>query len=402
MTTQNAVDSYTRTMVDAFDEKDVVGVSFGMAAWFGRVESGSRTVFSPDSGTVDIDIIRANERTAALVPRGINATLLGDDKKNTRTQQFTNFSRVFPLAEEEGNIEATKLTDRRAGEAPYQGTLTREDRLKLDAMEQHAEHIRRMARLFERLATSSIMTGTMPAILGATDPDLIYDFKRLATHNETLGTTWTGAADIMQDIDDGCRLIRIDSKLRADFMLLGSKAMKAFLADSDVKEKADNRRFELIRVSDSNPVPDRYMRFVDAGLEPRGMLRTPAGYTLWMFTYVDGYTNDAGTFVEYMHPEKVLIASTQARCDRYFGPADVLPLTPQEMQMYRETFGFDADFGPMPDRIKNPGGIITPEMFHFDAYRSNNRKSLTIRTQAAPIFATTHTDGFYVIENAGA
>ncbi len=49
---------------------------------------------------------------------------------------------------------------------------------------------------------------------------------------------------------------------------------------------------------------------------------------------------------------------------------------------------------PMPPNIKNLGSVITPAMFYSDAYKAQDDKKVTIRTQAAPIFATTQTDAF--------
>jgi len=49
---------------------------------------------------------------------------------------------------------------------------------------------------------------------------------------------------------------------------------------------------------------------------------------------------------------------------------------------------------PMPPNIKNQSAIISPAMFYSDAYKAQDDKKITIRTQAAPIYATTQTDAF--------
>ena len=59
-------------------------------------------------------------------------------------------------------------------------------------------------------------------------------------------------------------------------------------------------------------------------------------------------------------------------------------------------FGFNMDAPPMPANIKGSGTLM-PNMFHSDAYMAANGKALTVRTQAAPIFATTMTDAFVTI-----
>ena len=393
-------DPYSRFMTDAFDEKAVISVSTGFQSFFGRPEAGaSRTLFSPDSSLVSIDIMRGNEKTSALIPRGIVSRPLGPSQKNTNAQKYSNFNRVYPLAEEEGDIAADQLIARQAGENPYATNVIQEQRLRGLALEHHQEHVRRIVRLFERLSAESILEGTMPAILGTIDPDLIYDFRRNAANIITVGTVWTNsAADILGDIDNGCSKVRQNGRTTPDMMILAGDTMAAFLADADVQAQADNRRFELIHVNSQMGVPDKFSRFIENGFLPRGRLRTPAGYELWMFTYIDGYDNSSGTFVNYMPSGYVSICNSQARCDRYFGPPERLPNVPARAQLYEQMFGFSPAAAPMPPKIRGLGTTVRAGMFHFDAYYSSDWKSATVRSQAAPIFATTQTDAFVTLK----
>ena len=97
-------DLFSRIMVEMYDEKDIIGVPTVGQAIFGRSENGSKTIFSPDSNLVDIDIVRGNEKTAALVPRGTVSRHLGSLQKNTRIEQGSSFSRKYPLAIEESDL----------------------------------------------------------------------------------------------------------------------------------------------------------------------------------------------------------------------------------------------------------------------------------------------------------
>jgi hypothetical protein len=168
------------------------------------------------------------------------------------------------------------------------------------------------------------------------------------------------------------------------------------VAHADVIAKAENRRFELIEVG-STPVPPSMMRFVDAGAIPRGRLRTPRGNEVWLFTYLDTYTDSAGEPQPYMPVDEALIACSTARCDRYFGPPENLPDIPMRTQLYQQLFGFAPDMEPMPANIKDVSAAISPAMFYFDAYVSDNWKRVTCRTQSAPIYATTQTDAFVTL-----
>ena len=400
MSIQQAVDTYSRVMVEAFDEKSVIGVSRGFQTFFGRVENGSKTVFSPNANVVDIDIMRGNEKTAALIQRNASGRSNSvANPINTNEQKYTNFSRAYPLGEEISDIDSEQLNSRVAGENPYAASITKFDRLRILGIQHHEEHIRRFVRMFERLAAQSVILGVQDSILGTANTDLQYDFRRASGNTITVANPWDGgSATIIADIDAGNLQFRTTSKTSPDMMILGSSAMNSFINDSDVQAQADNRRFELIQVSSNNPVPDRFARFVSAGFNARGLLRTPSGYELWLFSYVDRYSTNAGVFTPFMPVDKAVIASSRSRNDRYFGPSNVLPKTQARIQFYQEWFGFSPLAAPMPMNIKDLGATVLPAMFYFDAYMSSNAKTLTQRTQTAPIFATTQTDAFVTLD----
>lgn len=395
-----ATDAYSRFMAALFDEKQLIGVSTGFLSMFGRLVTGAKTLFSPDANVVEIDIMRGNEKLAATIHRGTEAVSLGGTKKTTATQKFTTFSRQYPLIEETAPITATQLNSRVAGENPY-ARITKGDRARLLALEHHQEHIRRIVRTMEFLAKESVLNGKQPAIIGTANEALIYDFKRLASHTITVGTGWNQASpDILGDIDGGCELIRQDGHVMPDFIVIGGTAMGSFISDTTVKEQADNRRFELINVSTNNPVPDKLAHMVAGGFVPRGRLRTPKGYELWLFTYVDTYQDTAGTAIKYMPEDQALIGASQARCDRYFGPSETLPasLSSHREQLYQSLFGIGTANILAPPNIKNMGAVINPAMFYNDAYYGPDGKNIVIRTQAAPILAVTMTDAFALLD----
>ena len=395
--TPQAADIYPRIMVELFNEKNIIGVPTGFQAFFGRPENGSKTVFSPDASVIDIDIMRGNERTAALIQRGSGRSVNG--AASTNEQKYTSISRLYPLGEETSDISADQLNKRVAGENPY-SNLTKFDRMRLLAIDEHEEHIRRFVRMFERLAAQSVILGIQDGIIGTSNADLQYDFKRASGNTITVGNAWnSGSQTIMADIDGGCNQFRETSKMTPDMIIIGQDAMSSFIADADVQTLADNRRFELLEVSTGNPVPPKFDKFVAGGFIPRGRLRTPEGFTLWMFTDVDIFTNSAGAATAYMTKDKAVIASSMSRNDRYFGPSEMLPVTSAHRAFYREMFGFDDVSAPMPMNIKGASDIISPGMFYFDAYESAGRKSITHRTQTGPIFATTQTDAFVTLQS---
>lgn len=391
------VDGYSRVMIDLFDEREMISVSTGFLSFFGAPESGGRTVYADSSEVVDIDIIRGNEKTAALVQRGQLAAK-NLDSKNASDQKYSSFSRVFPLGEEEDTITADQLNKRVAGEDPY-AAQPKQDRLTVLASNNHSEHIRRFVRLFELLAAQAIITGKMDAILGTANVDLQYDFRRNAENIFSPAIAWDQAtATIMADIDEGCDVVRKNGKVTPDMAIVGGGTMEAMIDNDAFQAKADNRRFELIEVSTNTPVPDRFRRFVESGFIARGKLRTAKGYELWLFTYIDGYTDENGDFVKYMPEDKMVIASSRARCDRYFGPGEIMPNNSQRLDMMSEMFGVQNPQTMSMPVVKNDS-LIDAAMFTFDAYPHASNKGINIRTQAAPIFATTMTDAFVTIED---
>lgn len=398
--TPTVQDLFSRIMVEAFDEKDMIAVPTVGQAFFGNPANNSKTVYSPNSLTVDIDIIRGNERIAALVPRGTVSRHLGSLQKNTKVQQGTSFSRKYPLAIEEGDIGAEQLTQRLMGENPYSNTAKRERLLEL-AAQQVKENMKRLIRLGEVLAWQSLLTGKQDTIVGTTDTDLQYDFRRNTNHTFTVSTAWSNAAaDILGDIDTACNLIRQNGHMRADMIFLGSTAMDGVMKNTAIKDQADNRRFMSISMLGGiEAVPARYQRFLDSGAQCRGKIVTPDGFELWVFTYIDVYTNSGGTATKYLTDDLALVASSEARADRYFGPSEILPSIPMRDMFYQQMFGVSPSAVPMPPNVKN-SGIITPAAFYHDAYASNDWTRVSCRTQYAPIFATTMTDGFATIDVA--
>ncbi|MCK5604094.1 major capsid protein [Candidatus Pacearchaeota archaeon] len=393
-----ALNDLTRHMVGMFDETDVISVPTGGQAFFGRPETGAVTHFSPDIASVEMDIIRGNEKTAVLIPRLTSGRPLGPTQKNIAQQKYTNVVRAFPLSIEEIDITSGQLLQRQANENPYAAT-TREQRNRLLATKGYNEAIRRHARMFERLCWQSLIEGVMDAILGTTNTDEQYDFYRNSALTFTVANAWdTGSATIMADIDLMVKRLRRLGHVRADMGIIGTDAFNAMINDADFLAIADNRRIAQATISPDEQLPSKFQRFVDAGLDLRGRMQTASGKMIWLFTYDEVYEDASGTPVEYMPLDKMLICSSTARCDRYFGPSDVLPMDSMRAAWINEVFGIQPGAEPIPTNIMNPGGIIMPEMFHVDATGMGNNRRRTLEVESAPIFATTQTDGFGVLD----
>jgi hypothetical protein len=385
-------------MSSTFDEHKIVGVPSMFQRLFGR--PGSDTLFTQDSATVEIDIIRnEGEQMARLIERGVVGRVIeGLDHKDLGTTEWASNTRKWTLVEEQGSISPDQLLYRDPGELQFQGK-TRQERMRDRAMRINVEAVRRCVRLFEYLCSQSVLYGKMPAILGTSDQTMNYDFLRNATHNFYAPAPWANAAtDIPSHFDLAWKLIRIDGHMNSDFTLLGTDAMNNIINNTIVKSRADNRRFELIEVGLGNPVPERFNHLIEGGASPRGRMRTPGGHEIWMFTYDDYYTDEAGDPQPYLPVWAAVFGASGARSDRYFGPPERNPMRPSEMREYSEVFGLSPTALPQGVNVKGAGSVLDPAWFYFDFYEPTNKKGLTLRTQTAPIFATTQTDAWVTID----
>jgi hypothetical protein len=389
-------------MAQAFDERAIIGNPTGFLSWFNR-PGYSTTKFSPVASVVDINIVRGNERTAVMVPRGTISKPLGKSQKNAQGTRYTTFSRRFPLALEESTISSDQLEFKGLTEDP---TMPADhlSRMRGLALEAHQEQVRRMIRLFERLAAQAILTGKQDAIIGA-GADYQYDFKRKATHSfaaSGAGGSWGSAAsDVIGCIETGCDLVRQDAHMNPDVLLLSKESIAGLMDNTAFTAFSNSRRINLLQFGPDTPMPPQFAPMVASGWIWRGRLDTPSGYTLNVFTYMDTYADyndgtDATTVTPYLSSNTALIGSSQAICDRYFGPPERLPLSPMEASEMRYFMGIDPAVGMMPPNIKGNPGIIDGRMFYFDAYK-NGRRTFAIETQAAPIFVPTSTDSWVTI-----
>lgn len=396
MSTPLPQDLFSRYVVEMFDEHDIIDIPTAGLTFF---NNPARTVYQPDSNTVDIDIIRGDERTAKLVPRGTFSQSLGALQKHARDEQFTAFSRKYPLAREVLDVTSENLTTRLPGEPTVNSSLTQQFRFRYHARKKHLENNRRIHRLCEILAWQSLMTGKQDGILGTTNADLKYDFMRHADLTIQAAVSWAGgAANIMADLDTGCTRLRKIGHTQPDMAVFGATAINSFIRDATVQKLADNRRFTYMTFGDGAVMPSKFQKWVDAGFVFQGNLRTPQGYALAVFTYPEFYTADNGTATPYIADDKVLLTSSMARRDRYFGPAESLPMTPFKAQQYLQLFGIDPSAPPTPPNVKGDASVIPKSAFFCMANISADYQRVSIETQLAPIFAPVQTDAYVVLD----
>ena len=388
------IGQYTRLMTNGFNDETMIQEPTLFQSMFGR--NGGETVIT-DSLNIEFDTRRGFEKVAKMVKRGIYTRDLGGNFKNNDSDQFVSTNLAFGLMKEETDIDNNQTFKRMFNENAYD-QRARLDRLRKMAAERHLTQVKRMVRKDEILASQSIILGQQEVLDGTADPNFIYDWQRNALLTFAAANPWNGGSqDIVADLDAAGIALRKYGKVRGDIAILGDDAMDALIKDSDVQATATNRRYELIEVSQKFPVPAEYAWLEAAGAVPYGMFKTNKGYKLWLFMYPEYYQTDAGTYTKYMPGNKVLVMSSKAVADRYFGPSDILPIPALKDQLYQQMLGLNPNAAPMPVTIKNPSAVIVPESFYFDMYLNNQHTILTMRAEHAPIFAPKQTDAYCVL-----
>ena len=353
-------DQHTSFMVELFDEREILASPQAFQSFFGKPGTADRTVFEEDAGSVKIDIIRSNGQTLAETVHRGQSSKTNNGNKNLTDQNYTNVDREYPLIEKEMNINSKQLTLRQAGENT-DGSRKRLQRNRILARDLHMESIRESVRTMEFFSRESILTGFQPAILDTVNSDLIYDFKRNPDNIFAAAVAWNNAAaKIMDDIDDMISVSITNAFIKPDFMGIGDDAMASLINNASIQSLADNRRFELVRISADLSVPSKYDRFIKGGWEVFGRITTPKGRKLWIFTNDQEFINTSGQTERYMPSDKAFVINTDARMDRYFGPADSLPPTPDQAIWQMSVLGFNMESAPMPLALRSRGRGSVP------------------------------------------
>lgn len=402
MPTPVTFDIFSRILAGGFEERNYVRMRTAGQRFFGRPETGSFTVFSPNANALDIEIVRANQRLAALVPRGMVGRFIGTTHADGQVNQGTMFSRKYPLIEEEINLGADQLNYRVIGaEGPFEN-LSDSDRMRILGRRGYLELTRRIVRLQEYLSWQSLLLGKQSAQAVGTPGANDYDWRRSSSNTVTPTKGWGAATGVpLTDLDAMCDQLTFQGQLVPNGVIFGGATMQYFLANPQVQTNFANKLyFELLRFSMDYTPGGEFAQFVAAGLIPFGRLKTPRGYELTVFTYPWMYANSSGTLTKYFTDTSALLFSTEARCDRYFGPNETLPMSQMEAAEMMERFGFNPATPLIPPNVEGAGTIL-PQMFYADAYKSNDRKHVTLRVEGAPVFPTTQTDAFGTLLTVG-
>ena len=255
---------------------------------------------------IQMDVVRGEERVAIDVVPGTGPA---DQKK---LQPFTSKEYITPAYDESYIMAASEIKKRLAGDNAFKPAdiNARVATYFRDAMQDGQD---RIDRAVERQAVEVLTTGLLTF-----QNNESLDFKAKATHFVTVGTAWNNvAADAFADIDGIAVEIRKDSLSAPNTLIMGSVAIKEFLALTQVKDTINFRRAKLIDITP--PRPDSAAK----GSVFHGVVSIGAyEYQVWSYpqyfvTSADGV--EPITKAEYLQNNKVVIMDSGARLDRFYG-----------------------------------------------------------------------------------
>jgi len=290
-----AVDIYTTRAMLAAMRQEAPTNMFLIDTLFRRIETFS-------SETVDIDIIKGDERLAPFVSPRVKGKVMAE-------QGFSTMSYKPPYVKPNYVIEAADiLKDRVAGENMYQGDAPSRAATRL--AKNLADGEKHIARREEWMAAQGLTTGKVDVVGEGMNYQI--DFGMNPNHLVTLSGTsqWTDAAsDPLKNISDWGTSIADNGNANANILIGGKDAIQALFSNDKVVKALDTRRIDLGQISPSTLAP---------GVTYYGTLKA-FGTIVEVYQYVGSYKDDNGVRQRFIPDNKIVLTSTEADFRRNFG-----------------------------------------------------------------------------------
>jgi hypothetical protein len=341
--TADAKGLVTKMLIDSYKEN--VKVESFLRSFFEVKESLSKTI--------SIEVRRGTEKIAVDVERGTNGN---------RNTVGKSSEKIFlpPYYKEWFDATELDLYDIMFGsETIDSANFTRfieEVSEKLMLLKEKIE------RAYERQCAQVFETGIVTLERG-----INIDFKRKAASlvDKGGGNYWaTGTVNPFDDLENGCKFIREKGKSQGTVIngIFGSTALKHFLANTIVKDRADIRNFSLdqVRAPQKNSVGASLHGQVAAG-----------SYQVNIWTYPEVYDNAAGESTPYINPKKVIL----------------IPEVPR----------FKLAFAAVPQLMK-PGKPVKKGAFLFDDYLDEEDDKHIYRVKSAGVAIPVAVDQIYTVQ----
>lgn len=318
-----------------------------------------------NGGKVAIDIERSGEDVAVTVKKATGPNLNDADIYTTKEFEPPAYGEAVPF-------NVNDLVNRMAGVDPftaaYQAYAVDLNRYMASAW---VKIFNKIKRAIELQASQIFQTGQLTLIDKDGNTTYTLDFKPKATHFPTAGTVWSsGSATPLADLEALAKVVRADGKVDPDLLIMGDKALDAFLSNDDVQKKLDVKNYDLGMIA-----PE--MR--DSGATFYGFVWVGA-YRFQIWTYPETYKHpQTGAATEYIAGGNVVMLSSRTRLDKA-SAAVPMPFGPDPRV---------AEFIPGRLTSQSDGFDITPNV-----YLSQNGKQLMGELESCTLLIPVQIDGF--------
>lgn len=287
----------TRTMLAALEELRTPN-TFLLRKFF-------RTQVECVTESVDIDVYKGKRRVAVYVnPRAVGQTV---DRAG-----YTTYTYKPPYVKPKMATTAEDMLKRLPGEVLYANNISNEQRaaiqlgkdmVDLDAIITRAEELQAKQALFDSKIEVHDIEGN----------EVVADitFPREASHTVDLTATGETAWDEtgsykLKNIRDWRRLNLKDSGISSDVVILGSDSADVFLADKEVRDSLNK---------DYAGIGQIIMEAQELGVTYLGRFEG-----IDYYSYDEWYVDPVSGVESAIVPaKKVLVGSTNARCERVYG-----------------------------------------------------------------------------------
>lgn len=319
-----------------------------------------------NSVDVEIDILREDEEVAVTV-----ADITSSARMNQATK-LTNKRFTPPVYKEAGPINAYELMLRSPGQDPYMSPQYQANamRASLDIGRRCEDKI---GRAVELMASDVLQTGTLTLKNENGDDVFAMNFHPKATHFPTAGTAWSAAATAtpIDDLESLCNIINTNGREMPTDLIMGRTAYLEFMATTQVKEYADNRRINIVNLDRPN-LPGE-------GAVYHGTLAA-GQYRLNIWTYLGRYKDvETGAITEYVDPGKVIVLNPSSRRDLTWGNIPTIGARDPRAMPF------------MPSRVSSSGNRMD---LHYNAWVERDNTGVTVQVAARPLTIPTAIDTF--------
>jgi len=289
-------------MIDIFDTRTMLEAVEQMhrpARWL-------RDTFFPadtpaDTEALDVDIVKGGRKLAPFCSPLAEGKVIPGAGFTTQTLKPGYIKPKRPTT-------AADLLTRLPGQTIYSGGQTIEQRAQIKLGKDLADLMDTIDRREEWMAASALDLGTITmTIKGETgDKTVLVDFQMDSTHKITLTGTdlWSDAAsDPLAKLSSIAQIIRKDSGVSPNVLVLGSDAAAAFVGNAKVQKYMDMR---AVDVGEIKPME------LPEGVTYIGRIRYP-GLFVDVYSYDQWYEHeDTGVLTPMVPAKKAWLGSTNS------------------------------------------------------------------------------------------